>query len=155
MAALFYYKKQELFDWLISETAVLADSLDNPKIQLSEPHYGLVKSYFCMAGKKVLQKIGAHTEGIQVPYVQTQEGENYPEAEAINFTLVTPEGTRDGVNVPMINASIKEFILYFVLQKWLKNHGHPDYVNLEELASEIKKAVEYGCTLNRKYRAFG
>lgn len=152
MALLLTYQKAKLFNILVNKTIIQARTHQKPELELTdemEPH---IRMKYCEAGRRVLEKIGAHTNNIQVPYVQTSDGENYPEADSINFTVVTHDDSRDGVIVPLLDSSIMEFILSYVLNEWLKENGVPPLDNSEKKLQQIKRNIEYGSRTRRKYK---
>lgn len=154
MALLLTYKKQNLFNVMVVKSNHLAQTLDNTNIQLSDEDYGLVKTFFCDAGRRVLKKMGPHTENIQIPYIITKEGENFPEADSINFTLATHENSRDGVIVPLLDGSVKEFIVAYCFNEWLNLKGVQPVEDVEDKLREIKRSLEYGTKTKRKYRPY-
>lgn len=154
MALLLTYKKSKLFDQVANKTLLLSRTTKNDDLLLTDELKDTVKTWYCEAGRRVLEKIGAHTDNIQVPYIQTKEGENFPEADSINFTVVTHDDSRDGIIIPLLDSSIREFIISYVLNEWLKLNGVPSIEDVNDKLQQIKRNIEYGSRAKKKYNFF-
>lgn len=152
MALLLTYKKSEIFDIVANKTLLLSRAIKNEDILLTDEYENIVRPFYCEAGRRVLEKVGAHTETINIPYIITNEGENFPEADSINFTIVGHDDSRDGVIVPLMESSVKEFIVSYTLNEWLKYNGVPSIEDVNDKLQQIKRNAEYGNRSQRKYR---
>jgi len=154
MAVLFTYQKKKLFNQVLNRTVILARTLKRQELQLTDELLDHVKILFCQAGRNVLKKCAAHAKNVQIPYIQTKEGENFPEAASINFTLVLNGDAADGVIVPLMDSSIRQYIVAYALQEWLKDNGVQPIEDVADLLQEIKRNVEFGTKAKQTYRYF-
>ncbi len=154
MEVLFTYKKRDLFKSIRNHTLIASRAQNIPFLAMQENMYCYVKEKFCEAGKRVLKKIGGHTKGINIPYIVTKEGQNFPEADAINFTMVLHDEIQAGAQVPLIDVAIKEFLRDYVLYEWYRENGAQNTIDIEEKLQEIKRACEYGNKAKLRYSMY-
>jgi len=150
----FIYKKEKLFDRVVTRSLLLSRSLQRKELAITDEMKDYVFSLFCEAGRNVLRKTGSYVRGMDVPYIQSGEGENVPEANSISFTLNIYEFRQNGVIVPLVDTAIQKYIEAFVLQEWLKFNGIQPIEDVEEYYTDIKRSMEYGMKIKQKYRYY-
>lgn len=154
MEILFTYKKDDLFKSIRNHSLIVSRAQGKDFLAIGESMECYAREKFCEAGKRVLQKIGGHSRGIHTPYIVTRPGENFPEANSINFTMVLHDKVAEGLQVPLIDISIREYLRDYVLSEWFRENGFYEYVNIEDKLQDIKRMCEYGNRAKLTYRMY-
>jgi hypothetical protein len=156
--------KDELLNLVSQETIYLSDPIgtseENTAKRLADvlPLTKDDTSFFDIklyeVGTRALAKLAPYTADITYPYTITDETDpTYPNSVVYIFTL--PATSREGVVLSMIQQSIVETIVKYIVKEWLKVKGYPYQMKeqeYEESLKNIKSSFMYGRKATVKIR---
>ncbi len=166
MSVKIIFEKSEIFERVNVHTITVSDPVGSKEqnslariadvIPLTNDDKDKLYTLMYEAGIRILEYIGAYTTGIDYPYQVTDDTDpEFP--DSIVFEMEFYTGAKEGIVIPIVQQSIAESLILYIVKEWLKRKNFLQAAVIvedqyQESLPKIKSGLMYGQRVKKKYQ---